>query len=456
MPRQGFHPGRSAKISAAGAPKIRPGQFPVSICLIVKNEEANLPGLLESIAPLEAELVIVDTGSTDATVEIAKAAGAKVVHWAWRNDFAAARNISIQHATRPWIVWLDADDRLPPASIEPLRKLASAKPEKAYTFLVKNTTNGGATGAEFSQLRMFPNRPGLQFTGAVHEQVFPALFRLGIPYEYLPIVVHHTGYIDKEVIQQKQLRNREILRKEIQLRPNEAITWFQLGAANSDVGDLEEAEFCLRKSLELIARGDADFHLKTLLPSHVAVLRIKKDDWQGAREVFEELLDPDPSTWHPNQISIVGQVWLRAVSPEAATEWFDKAYTPPQAKVLLPVDPKMTSILPLQNLAEYWRGVGKEQLALEFLRLLKCLVEDQFPPRRAIADAYLRHGMPQRAAELYAWCIDKDGEDPGIWAALVRATAMSGNPESAAAFLDAGRAKWPGDRELLDLAQGRF
>lgn len=450
MARLGFQPVRP--VASAKPVRAQDGRFPVSICLIVKNEEANLPGLLESIAPLGAELVVVDTGSTDGTVAIAERAGAKVVHWAWRGDFAAARNISLDHATRPWILWMDADDRLPASSIDPLRELARRKPAAAYTFLVKNTTNGGASGAEFSQLRMFPNHPRLRFTGAVHEQVYPALKALGIPFEYLPIVVHHTGYIDRDVIRQKQERNRDILRQEVLRKPDEAITWFQLGAAHADTDEAVEAEACFRRSLDLIAKGDPDHHLKSILPSHVALLRIKKEDWQGARAVFEELVDPDPSTWHPNQISIVGQVWLRAVSPESATEWFDKAYTPPQAKVLLPVDPKTTSILPLQNLAEYWRGVGKEELALEFLRLLRSVVDDSFPPRRAIPDAYLANGLPARAAELYAWCVDKDGEDPGVWAGLVRATAMAGDPDSAAGFLDAGLAKWPRDPELARLA----
>ena len=454
MARLGFQPAKPSRETPVRA--VPSGVFPLSICMIVKNEQDNLPGLLESVAPLGAELVVVDTGSSDETVRIAQAAGAKVVHWAWIGDFAAARNISLEHATRPWILWMDADDRLPSASLQPLKDLVKERPARAYTFLVKNTTNGGASGSEFSQLRMFPNHPRIRFTGAVHEQVYPALHSLGIPFDYLPVVVHHTGYLDKDVIRKKQERNREILREEVRRNGDHAIVWFQLGSAHSDCGDLEEAEVCFRKALDLIAKGDPDHHLKSILPSHVAILRVKKEDWLGAKEVFEELVDPDPSTWHPNQISIVAQVWLRAVSPEAATEWFDKAYTPPQAKVLLPVDPKMTSLLPLQNLAEYWKGVGKEALAVAFLNLLKAVMGDVYPPRRAIADAYLANGLPARAAELYAWCIEKDGPDPVAWCGLVRATAMAGDAESAAGFLDAGLQRWPGDAGLMALARGAF
>lgn len=453
MTRQTYHPSRGPV--PAPSKSMERGVFPLSICIIAKNEEENLPGLLASIAPLGAEIVVVDTGSTDATESIAKAAGAKILHWAWRGDFAAARNVSLDHASRPWILWMDADDRLPEESLASLRELVLLPPSKAFAFLVKNTTNGGVTGTEFSQLRMFPNHRRLRFSGAVHEQVFPALSALGVPFEYNPLVIHHTGYTDAATIKRKQERNREILREAVRRPDAGAIQWFQLGSANGDLDEYEEAESCFRKALDFIAKGDPDHHLKSLIPAHVAVLHIKRNDWRGAHAALEELLDPDPSTWHPNQISIVAQVWARAVSPASATEWFDKAYTPPQRKILLPLDPKTTSVIPLQNLAEYWRGMGNQALAIEFLRMLKSVMTDDFPPRRAVADAYLRNGMPARAAELYAWCVDLDGEEPGVWAGLVRATAASGDPETAARFLDAGLAKWPRSPDLVALSQGR-
>ncbi|MCB9496307.1 MAG: glycosyltransferase [Fibrobacteria bacterium] len=430
--------------------------LPLSICLIVKNEEANLPALLESLAGLGAELIVVDTGSTDRTVQIAQSAGAKVRHFSWTGDFAAARNVSLEAATRSWVMWMDADDRLPASSRPALQALVAARPEKAWAFLVKNTTNGGATGSEFSQIRLFPNHPRIRFTGAVHEQVFPALAALGIPFEYSTLVVHHTGYIDADTVRAKQVRNREILEREVVRNGGHAITLYQLGAAHADLGNAVEAERRFRESLKAVENGDPDVHLKSLVPAYAATLFTKKEDWAGARRLLEELLDPDVSLWHPSQIAIAAQVWLRTGSIEEAVGWFEKAYTPPQAKVLLPVDPKVASVQPLQNLAEYWKGVGNEPLATEILLLLKSVLENRFPPRRAIPDAYMRHGQASRAAELYAWCIDRDGDDPALWAPLVRATAIAGDPENAARFLDAGLERWPGDEGLRALARGEF
>ena len=84
----------------------------LSLCMIVKNEEANLGLCLESVKGVADEIIIVDTGSTDRTVEIARRYGAKISSYKWDDDFAAARNVSLQSATSNWIMVLDADEAL--------------------------------------------------------------------------------------------------------------------------------------------------------------------------------------------------------------------------------------------------------------------------------------------------------------------------------------------------------
>ena len=423
----------------------------LSICMIVKNEEENLPPLLRSIEPLGAQLVVVDTGSTDRTVEIAENAGAKVVRWAWRSDFAAARNVSLEHARAPWVLWLDADDRMPTESVEKVLRIASRDPDRAVSFLIKNTIDEGSTGSEFSQIRMFPNHPRLRFVGAVHEQVYPALVALGLPLDYTEIMIHHTGYTDPETVKAKQARNRSILQQRVEHGEGGAIQWYQLATTMQDLGDVEEAEKGFRKALELVKSGDADQHLASVLPSHLAALRLSKQDVQGAYEVYRETLDPDPATWHPNQTSLVAQVWNRVEGPEAALEYWEKAFTPSVRQALLPVDPKLVSILPLQAIAEHWRDRGEEALGVDVLKILKAVLENARPPRTSMPDAYLRHGKPARAAELFAWCIEKDGESPHAWSGLVQALQRCGQRDQAAGFLDVGLAKWPTDAELLVL-----
>ena len=95
----------------------------VSLCMIVKNEEKNLKACLNGYSALADEIVIVDTGSTDHTVEIAKAAGAIVIESTWESDFSKARNISIENATSDWILWTDADDRISADNCEKIKKV---------------------------------------------------------------------------------------------------------------------------------------------------------------------------------------------------------------------------------------------------------------------------------------------------------------------------------------------
>ena len=93
----------------------------ITLCLIARDEEAMLPACLESVRGAVDEIVLVDTGSRDRTVEIARAAGAKVVEQAWRDDFSAPRNEALRLATGQWVLQLDADERLAPGAGERLR-----------------------------------------------------------------------------------------------------------------------------------------------------------------------------------------------------------------------------------------------------------------------------------------------------------------------------------------------
>src|SRR5262249_6157648 len=109
----------------------RPRGARVSLSMIVKNEEPNLSACLQSVADLVDEIVILDTGSTDQTRDVATKLGAKVIRSTWPDSFAAARNESLQHSTADWIFWLDADDRVDEAN----------RPKLAHVFEQLNGEN---------------------------------------------------------------------------------------------------------------------------------------------------------------------------------------------------------------------------------------------------------------------------------------------------------------------------
>jgi glycosyltransferase involved in cell wall biosynthesis len=124
--------------------------------MILKNEERNLPACLASGAGLAEDLVIVDTGSNDRTVEIAHQHGATIVHFPWVDSFAAARNESLRHARGEWVFWLDADDRLDTGNQERMRRLIQALPDANVAFVRASVTVYISNGQPCSCIKIAP------------------------------------------------------------------------------------------------------------------------------------------------------------------------------------------------------------------------------------------------------------------------------------------------------------
>src|SRR3954451_20068342 len=143
----------------------------------VRDEQSLLPRTLDAIADHVDEIVIVDTGSTDATMDIARSYGAKVIETEWTGDFAAARNVSFDAATSDWIVYLDADEVLSDDQGPRLRELTGRVWREAF-FLVETNHTGGledGTAVHHNALRVFRNRPEYRFSGRIHEQIAQTL-----------------------------------------------------------------------------------------------------------------------------------------------------------------------------------------------------------------------------------------------------------------------------------------
>ena len=232
----------------------------VSLCLIVKNEEKNLPACLESAADLVDEIVVVDTGSTDQTKEIAARFGAKVVDFPWIDSFSAARNESLRHATGQWIFWMDADDRLDADNRTKLRSLfATLKTENAAYSMkclcLPDAETGTATVVD--HIRLFRNDPALRWEHRVHEQILPAIRRQGGDVRWSGVVVQHAGYQDATVRKKKLQRDLRLLKQEHAELGDHPFTLFNLGSVHQEQGDYAAALHCLRRSLELSHPSDS-------------------------------------------------------------------------------------------------------------------------------------------------------------------------------------------------------
>ncbi|MFC4999321.1 glycosyltransferase [Dactylosporangium cerinum] len=179
----------------------------VSLCMIVKNEEAFLRGCLESAAPAVDEMVVVDTGSTDATMEIAVAAGAVVLTDTLDGDFAKARNRALDAATSDWILVLDADERLPEAAAASVRRLASEAGAGRHAFGVTRYNffpNGGFYTDPV--VRLFRRDPGIRYHGRVAETVAPSLAESGRGWAPSDVVLNHNGFSRPIAVRDAKLR----------------------------------------------------------------------------------------------------------------------------------------------------------------------------------------------------------------------------------------------------------
>jgi tetratricopeptide (TPR) repeat protein len=237
----------------------------VSACLIVKNAEPSLPRCLESIADLVRELIVVDTGSTDATPPRAEAFGCRVHHFPWVDDFAAARNESIRYATGRWILWLDADEYLDEPNHRKLQVLLASLPDEDAAYLMTGRSLL-ATGSPLDCLntRLFRNHPEIRWRYRVHEQITPAVLRLGHPLRSTDIVIQHAGFEDAQVHRGKLERNTRLLELDLRDHPEDAFILFNLGTAYADLGRLDQAIGLLRQSVAQSPPGDATGRVASL------------------------------------------------------------------------------------------------------------------------------------------------------------------------------------------------
>lgn len=232
----------------------------LSLCMIVRDEEDCLPCCLDSVKSVVDEIIIVDTGSRDRSREIAISYGAKVYDYEWSDDFAAARNASLEKATGEWILYLDADEAIHNADGPKLRALLNSVDLEGYFLLELNHITADPTRNISTHItpRLFRNRPEYRFVGRIHESLNPQAVnpRLHLFRTAFDIRIHHDGYrMDHPKLKEKIQRNLRILSTDKPDPPDNPFYFFNLGIEYFRLKDYGQAYIHFRLALTNCSSG---------------------------------------------------------------------------------------------------------------------------------------------------------------------------------------------------------
>jgi glycosyltransferase involved in cell wall biosynthesis len=263
----------------------------LSVCLIVKNEEANLAQTLPNLAKHADQLVVVDTGSTDRTKEIAKQYGAEVYDFAWINDFAAARNASLKYATGDWILWVDADEYMTEADLLNLKQeLSRAKGVGCALRIYESPYGRQEKNNSYLREKVFKNGLGIHFERPVNEQVRDSQGNtLGA--QPLPVAIYHWGkHLAEARMAEKRARYLQLFGEAIKQNPQDAYYRFMLANKLRDLNRLEEAVV----EYEAALRYADNEQLKTRALECAAQTRLRQNKLPAAAELAARLQEKDP------------------------------------------------------------------------------------------------------------------------------------------------------------------
>lgn len=293
----------------------------MSLCvaMIARDESARIGAALESVRGYADQIIVVDSGSKDATPDIARSHGAIVVPFEWCDDFAAARNAAYPHITTRWTLWLDADELLDRSTAGPLAEMLARDDVLGYGLVRRDYVGGfkpGEPPGEFIAsivLRLFRNDLGIRFTGRCHEQPEPSpddiTARTGLRPMMSTVTLDHDCDYYFEGRFRKSARNGRLLDLEVRERPGRLYWMVQCGAT---LLDREETHLrgreVMRDALTLI-RGMKD---NPRPPFGLVELALEYAAYMPASEAMP--LSPDEAAelaerWFPNAVPVI---WMRA------------------------------------------------------------------------------------------------------------------------------------------------
>jgi hypothetical protein len=344
----------------------------VTAALIVRDEAKFIEGCLSSLADVVDEIVLVDTGSTDDTIDRAQRFPIKLRHFEWGEDFSAARNYAIEQSSGDWILYIDADERLeicdPAAWHAALGDRSKAGWKLRFYPRVDWTP--------YTELRLFRNDPRIRFSGVIHERIHDSVDQV-CRSDYLTVgrctsAIRHLGY--EGSVRHKISRNVRLLRDYLTRDPSRVYCWWHLGQMLLIDGDEGGAADAWRKGIEAARMAGGERPSSDAMP-YFSLLLLEHSRGTKIDELLAEAVDAFP-----------GHLALRWLACRYAVERGEFLAATESLEELAAIDPDTFIDTSLSYDRRLFSYLAPETLALALLRLGRFREAAQWY-RRAAANA---------------------------------------------------------------------
>lgn len=307
---------------------------PISICVIAKNEEKHMENFLSAIkkhmGTYPYEVIIVDTGSTDNTVEIAKKYTDKIFYFEWINDFSAARNYSISKANTDWILVLDCDEYITELNPQAFDWMAKKYPQATGIITLHNRYELNGFNSSYTEnLTRFFNRKIYHYESIIHEQLCPINKSTSYERVDLSLSIDHYGYSgNTEELAAKAERNNKLLFQALEKNPTDPYIYFQLGQSFNMIRDDEQSCYYYSKGLDYATNSQLAYVQMMVVSYGYALLRLHRDEEALLLEnLYEDFCNS------ADYVCMLGLIYLRNGKVIKAMQEFLKATTLEDAHV---------------------------------------------------------------------------------------------------------------------------
>jgi glycosyltransferase involved in cell wall biosynthesis/tetratricopeptide (TPR) repeat protein len=392
----------------------------LTACLIVKDEEQFIGRCLRSLAGVADQIVVLDTGSTDRTAEIARELGAEVHTQAWSHDFSAARNAALSHARGAWVLVIDADEELMPEGREKLARELSDTAVMAYRLPIYDA-GSEANGCNYVP-RLFRNAPGLCFHSRIHEHAFHTVENFRKRFELANKLgsasLIHYGY-DDEVKKNRDKISRNIRLIDLALAesPEDANLWMNLGLELSHAGQRDQAFESYARAFQLLSSAPPETiapELREALLSQYSSYLLAQKSASDVADVLQSPLARNGGLTASMHFTL-GMALTELERFDKAAEHFRQCIATRTQPALTPINPDILKAAPHHCLALCLSHMNQPGLADKAFRAASKANPKARGPRFDRARILAREGRVPEAIQTLRELVREDVADVDTW-----------------------------------------